>query len=134
MEAAYKTCPNHREYVVPLIMTSAFPGAELWCPYCNCQTGWPFGNTVEAMADEELANRRRVYKRMAEPYLNAVGTLSCYSLEWPRGSGRVIRRNELPSNEEARCSDIVAAGWTFKGTKAEEWKEPAAKSIFGGDA
>ena len=91
MEAAYKTCPNHREYVVTLIMTFAFPGAEFWCPYCNCQTGWPFGNTVEAMADEELANRRRVYKRMAEPYLiiiklSFISRTRSFVSEW-RGHG-----------------------------------------------
>lgn len=65
-----RTCPGHRNYVVPLIATFKFPKAEQWCPFCGWTTGTFFSDhSVQVPATEELVTRLAVYQRAAKAFL-----------------------------------------------------------------
>lgn len=95
-------CPNHSEYLVPMISTFAFNGAEHWCPFCGEKLG--MFSTGKAERTPELIERLRIYKAHWKQYLNAVGTLSCSSMEY---KGRTVQREDLP--EEFINEQLVLA-------------------------
>lgn len=103
-------CPWHLEYPVPLIYTFAFRGAEYWCPFCQYKSGiLEAGEIVELTP--ELEKRHDLFKAAALPYINAVGTLNCDRIEYPRGSGITMPPNELPAEVLEENARIVATGW-----------------------
>jgi hypothetical protein len=118
-----KICPNHSDYIVPMISTLAFSGAEFWCPYCEHTTGW-FGDYEERPPTMELVRRRKKYHKLVQPYLGAIATLNCCALIWPPGSGIRIDRKDLPKDEEARCYAIYKAGFAYEGIRVEEVTAP----------
>lgn len=114
-----KICPNHHdEYVVPLIFTFAFRYCEYWCPYCNHKTGM-FGDTEETNETPELKARLDGYKRMTREYLDAVSSLTCSELEYPRGSGKYITPSELPV-EIIEEFQTIRDSWE-ENQKVEDW-------------
>lgn len=118
--ALMRTCRKHHDYIVPLIFTFAFRGYELWCPYCDNHEPM-LGEFDRTESNQELIERLDLYKWMAYPYISAVGTCTCDSLEWPKGSKTIILRNDLPAEELKRCQDIRAAGWKYRTVKIEDW-------------
>lgn len=63
-----KVCTNHEEYLVPLIWTFRFHGAEYWCPYCGYQSGM-FGAGTIVSASEDLKQRHDLFFKKATPFL-----------------------------------------------------------------
>ncbi len=103
-------CSGHQEYQVPMIWTFAFPGAELWCPYCGHGTGSPFGDDVEVAYTDLLGDRQKAYKKFTEEFLDAVSTLSCSQTEW---KGEMIAPIDLPDEEKVRLKEI-SENWKYK--------------------
>lgn len=107
-------CDKHGDYLVPMMHTFAFMGAELWCPFCGDTAGFPFG--AEAVDETpELRKRHDLYRKAVDrsEYLHAMGVRVCASTEWPRGSGKQVPPDELPDEEKQRLAVIRQNGWTF---------------------
>jgi pyruvate-formate lyase-activating enzyme len=104
-----RICARH-EYVVPLIFTFAFMGCEYWCPYCGNAGGFlEMGETVPAT--QELVERLKKYIAAVKPYLKAISALSCDRIEYPEGSGLVMKPSELPPEVIKEFMQIREKGW-----------------------
>jgi len=114
-------CDSHDDdYVVPMIHTMAFMGAELWCPYCGHTAGWPFG-AERVEETEELTKRHDLYRTAVDKseFLHAMGIRCCSGTTWPHGSGIIIKPEDLPEEEKQRLAEIRHLGWLYH-RKAEE--------------
>ncbi len=76
----FMTCPSHPGYVVPMIYTFAFLGAEYWCPHCGYKCGM-FGSMSRAPVTKELQARHDAFKEKYRSYLRAMSVLCCISLD-----------------------------------------------------
>lgn len=108
-------CPNHDEYITPLLSTFAFPYREWWCPFCGYGTGL-FGPVRSPRATAELSTRHDTYRAASRAYLHAAAMMNGAMVE--RG-GNCLRLYELPEDERESLVATFEAGWA-RGVRAED--------------
>lgn len=110
-----KICSNHQDYLVPLIWTYSWNGAEYWCPYCDSHNGM-LDVEVDHKFTEELEKRLKLYEKATEDYRHAMGVLVCASTEW---KGVQTKPQDLPQEEKDRLAKL--RNWELN-VKAEDLK------------
>lgn len=103
-----RICTRHDEQV-PLIWTFAFNGSEYWCPACGFNGGM-FGSGKKVDKTPELEKSAEEWEKIADEYLDARGTLNCYSKEI---DGKEVLFKDIPKEEMDRCQKIVSE-WKYK--------------------
>ena len=101
-----KICDRHKKQV-PLIWTFEFSGSEWWCPACGFNGGM-FGSGISVNLTKKLSDAFTNWKKLADEYLDARGTLICSSKEI---NGVDVPFEDIPKEEMDRCRKIV-----------DEWK------------
>ena len=98
MSKEIKVCSDHQEeQVTPLIWTSAFIGAEYWCPYCGNTSGvLGAGDNVDSTP--ELVNLLNAYKKRSKQYLRGNALKVCAMTKY---KGKWIKPSELPARSKA---------------------------------
>jgi hypothetical protein len=104
-------CDLHPERQTPMVWTFAFPGSEYWCPYCGNRGGM-LGTGEKVVSTPELQARAQEDKQRAMPYLQAIASLSCVSMEF---EGRQVKPEDLPEWKNEEFMKI-----------RHEWRYPAA--------
>lgn len=109
-----RTCPRHRDYVVPLISTFRFPGVEHWCPYCGWTT-WSFfsDHSNRTPATDELVTRLAVYEQAAKPFLQSIRGVGT-QIEWEEN----VRAEDLPPIPDDPDRPMVACDGCGKSAPA----------------
>lgn len=104
-----RVCKHHPEYIVPLIWTFAFPGAEYWCPYCGVKGGM-LGTGISVDVTPELIEAEKRYEEFSSEFLHANGIKVCYTTNW---MGEQIDPNDLPQEEKDRLKSIIE-NWQYE--------------------
>lgn len=98
-------CPEHQDYQVPMISTMAFPGAELWCPYCGHDTGCPFGDDLELPITPELKKRYMWYKSKSRKYIRAIASRSCSLFKLSKT--QTVKPEDIPQEMQAKFQQEI---------------------------
>lgn len=101
-------CPEHDEYIVPLITTFSFNGSERWCPFCGYNTG-AFGRFNKVKTTPELTARHEKYTEFSLLFLRAKGRLVCVETFY---EGKWVKPVDLPEAEKERDSQIIE-NWEY---------------------
>lgn len=113
MAEGMRVCEDHPDYVVPLLWTFAFIGAEYWCPYCGYKSGM-LGAGIEVEETSILEERRQKYKESSKMFLRAMGRQIAVYTEY---KGQRIKPSELPGDEKEKDQAIIS-NWQY-GVKIE---------------
>lgn len=85
---------EHEGYVIPLVSTFAFSGAELWCPFCGHTYGI-FNAEPEVSRSPMLETIRMKYKEHWVDFLDATGMIM--------GGGRKVDGYFADHDEETQA-------------------------------